>query len=394
MKPPTSPEPSGVLLIGNDFQSLGVIRALRHTGIPLFLVQHERGIAGTSRFVTRRRRNFRLISADDGADWLIRLAQEESLSGWTIFCVDDDTVEFLARNHTVLSQHFVVSVPPWQTTQTFFEKDRSSRLAASVGIDVPAEYPSDSLDELLAADIVYPVVLKPTFKKNYYGKTNDKALLAQDERTLIREYNSMNALIDSSQILVQDFLPGGPKNLYSFATIFDGENVVEGLSAHRLRQHPMDFGHATTFAISVDLPILEDLATRFLRALGYRGVAEVEFMYDERTATYKFIEMNGRFWGWHGLTFAAGLNFPRSLHQTLNGKPPERTPARIGATWVRTLTDTPTMMREILGGRMPLKMLAARCFTRAHDAVWTSNDPTPFLVECGIAPYLWWKKGF
>lgn len=384
----------GVLLIGADFQALGVVRALNEAGIPVFLLEQERGIAWASRYVSRRKSKCDLLTDPGSVDWLLELAKTEKMQGWPIFCVDDDTVEFLAKNHETLSTSFVLPVPKWTTTQKFFEKNQSSVVASECGIPVPIEYPSSSLEELLASEIQYPVILKPTFKKNYYSATNDKAIFVPDEATLIREFQAMNQLIDTNQILVQEFLTGGPRNLFSFATIFDGRNVVSGMTGHRIRQHPMDFGHATTFAISEDNPELEELATRFLRALNYRGVAEVEFMFDEQTGTYKFIEMNGRFWGWHGLTRAAGLNFPEALFKTMLGQDSPRVQPRIGATWVRMLTDTPTVLREVIRRRMSPSILVQTFFSKSHDAVWSWKDPIPFLVECAIAPYLLWKKGF
>lgn len=384
----------GVLLIGADFQSLGVIRALHEAGIEVLLVEHEAGIARSSRYLKRRHTKFDLLSDPDGVQWLIELANRESLRGWPIFCVDDDTVEFLAKNHAALSNYFALPVPAWNETQHFFEKDKSSLVARRCGVPVPREYDAAGVDELLRLEIEYPVILKPTFKKGYYSKTNEKAVYVADESALIDEYKAMNALIDESQILVQEFIPGGPRVLYSFAAIFDGKDVVQGLSGHRLRQHPMDFGHATTFAVCEDIPELEQLATRFLRELNYRGVAEVEFMFDERSQTYKFIEMNGRFWGWHGLAAAAGLNFPKALFHVLLDQPVQRTAPRIGAAWVRMLTDTPTILQQVLKGRMSPKTLFEMWFSDATDAVWSWKDPVPFIRECLIAPYLYWKKGF
>ena len=256
-------------------------------------------------------------------------------------------------------------------------------------------YRSDSIDDLLTQELVYPLVLKPTFKKDYYDKTNDKAVLIKDQSELIRQYEAMNRLIPSSQILVQEFLRGGPQNLYSFAAIFDGQDIVAGMSAIRLRQHPMDFGHATTYAEVREMPILEEQATKFLRALGgYRGVAEVEFMFDDRSGQYKFIEMNGRFWGWHALTMAAGLNYPHTFYRTLMNQKTQRLSPNLNAKWMRLLTDGPTVLREVFTGRMSIVTYLRSLSGRKGYAVWSWRDPMPFVVEVLLAPYLWWKKGF
>ena len=54
--------------------------------------------------------------------------------------------------------------------------------------------------------------------------------------------------------------------------------------ARRSRQHPPEFGRASTYVETVDLPELEEPPLRFLRAIGYYGLVEVEYKRDPRTA--------------------------------------------------------------------------------------------------------------
>lgn len=390
------PVAGGVVVIGNDFQALGILRALHEAGIETFLLAPEAGIARRSRFAKRSAKSFQFHQGPPGetAQYLQRLARREGLEGWAIFCVADETVEFLAKQHAELSESFLLPLPDWDKSQHFFHKDLSYLAAMECGLPVPKHYPFQTLEELLAQEPEYPLVLKPTFKKNYYEKTNDKAVLVENREQLTAEFEKMRELIPAEQILAQEFIPGGPKNLYSYATVFDGERVVCGLSANRLRQHPMDFGHATTYAEARDIPALEEAATKLLRRIRFRGVAEVEFMFDPRSKEYKFLEINGRFWGWHSLTFTAGLNVPRDLFLMLQGKAVPESEQRLDATWVRTLTDAPTVLREIIRGRMTLSDYLRTLKRRKACAVWSWKDPIPFLAELLIAPYLWWKKGF
>jgi D-aspartate ligase len=391
--PPNRLHP-GVLLIGSDFQALGVARALAAQKIPFALLETETGIARYSRSTTNRFVKHDLLTADDSIDFLLDLASSQSLEGWCVFCVNDETIEFLAKNHDALSTKFRLAVMPWDVTQRFYEKDQAGKAAEQAGIPIPRVYTSSTLEELLASEPQFPLVLKPTFKKNYYDKTNDKAILVRDRDELIAEFQSMNRLISTKQILAQEFLSGGTRNLFSFAGIFDGEEIVAGVVSHRIRQHPMDFGHATTFAELRNMPILEEQAIRFFKQIGYRGIAEVEFMLDERTGEYKFIEMNGRFWGWHMLAYHAGLNYPATLFRMLQGEKIERAAPSKDARWVRMLTDIPTILREVAGGRMPPTKLLQTIRYHRSDAVWSWSDPLPFVMEGLMAPYLWWKKGF
>jgi predicted ATP-grasp superfamily ATP-dependent carboligase len=204
----------------------------------------------------------------------------------------------------------------------------------------------------------------------------------------------MTQLIPASHIVVQEFLAGGPEHLYSYATVFDGERAVVGMAARRSRQHPMDFGHATTYAESIDNPEIAELATRILRAMNYRGVAEVEFMYDERSQSYKFLEINGRMWGWHSLATAAGVNIPYATYQLLTGVDVSPAEPRFGVKWIRLVTDTPTVLGEMLHGRMSLGQYARSFRGPMEDAVFSWKDPLPFFMEILMIPYLWWKKGF
>jgi D-aspartate ligase len=386
----------GVLLIGGDFQAVGVMRALAVEEIPCFLLAGEQGIAVHSRFARRQIRKYDLLDDLHAVAYLKQLAESEGLKGWVIFCVNDETIEFLAKNHAELSETFVLAVPPWEIAQRFYNKDQAYALAESCGIPIPRQYTADSLEGIFAANPDYPLVLKPTFKKNYYDKTKNKAILINDEADLRREYTAMSSLIPARQIVVQQMIEGGTRNLFSYAALFDGEQIVSGLAAARLRQHPMDFGHATTYAEYRENEELEQLATRFLRALNYKGVAEVEFMLDEESGQYKFIEMNGRFWGWHVLTQVAGLNFPADLYRLMLGQPVRwAKPTVLDAHWMRMITDVPTVLREVVRGRMSVRRdYWPTLASKKGFAVWSWSDPMPSLIEVAMAPYLWFKKGF
>jgi D-aspartate ligase len=387
---------SGVLLIGGDFQAVGVLRALAVENIPSFLLASERGIAVHSKHARRQSRKYDLLDDPQAVEYLIKLAETENLRGWVIFCVNDETIEFLAKNHARLSEYFVLAVPDWEVAQNFYEKDKAYALADSCGIPIPRQYPTDSLESIIQSKPDYPLVLKPAFKKNYYDKTKNKAILIRNEAELRHEYSAMLSLIPATQIVVQEMIEGGTRNLFSYAALFDGDKIVSGLAAARLRQHPMDFGHATTYAEHRENAQLEQLATRFLRALKYKGVAEVEFMLDEKTGQYKFIEMNGRFWGWHVLTQVAGLNFPADLYRLMVGQPVKfARPTVTNARWMRTITDLPTVIREVVKGRMSVRQdYWPTIRARKGFAVWSWADPLPSLVEIAMAPYLWFKKGF
>lgn len=88
----------------------------------------------------------------------------------------------------------------------------------------------------------------------------------------------------------------------------DGRSYVK-LTACRMRQHPIDFGNATTYAEVSDSPEPVVYAEKLLAAAGYSGLCEVEFKRDARDGTFKLLEVNPRTWKWHAIADKAGTPF-------------------------------------------------------------------------------------
>jgi D-aspartate ligase len=384
----------GVVVLGGDFQALGAIRGLAARGVPVFLADDELNIARFSRCLSGRQPIPDLRKERGFADRLIALAESEGLKGCMLLPNNDEFVMLLAKNRDFLSPYFLVPVPPWPVTKKYYYKDEAYGLAAKIGIPIPRKYGGRTAEEILVQDPVFPLVLKPRAKEHYYPLARKKAVRANDAGELRAEFKAMASLIDPTEIIVQEFIPGGGKNLYSYAALFDGQKIVAGMGANRLRQHPREFGHATTFAVSVDIPELRDLSERLLHEIGFFGLAEVEFMKDDRDGLFKFIEINGRIWGWHTLAKAAGVDLPWLLYQQVTGQPIDPAEAKSGVKWVRLITDVPTCVNDILAGHMTFGDYCRSMSGPKEYAVLSRRDTRPFILEFLMIPYLWKKRGF
>lgn len=384
----------GAVVLGGDFQGLGVIRSLAEHGVPVFLIDHEWGVARYSRYVKKMRYRPDLLKEEVFVQFLLKTGQEEGLEGWVLYPNNDEEVKLLSKYREELGRFYRVPVPPWDVVKQFYIKNLVTAVAERVGIPTPKEYKGLDLDEILSLDPPYPLVLKPVNKEKYYPLTRKKAIRVDNETQFKNEYQAMSALIPPEEIIVQEFVVGGTQNLFSFATLFDGKRSLAGLSAVRLRQHPMDFGKATTYAVSRHMPELEEMATRILGEIGFYGIAEVEFMKDDKDGLFKFLEINGRPWGWHTLLRAAGLNLPYLLYLKETGQEVPLLEGREGVKWVRLITDLPTVFKEITGGRMSIRDYLSSMRGKKHFAVLSAKDPLPFFAEFLLIPYLWRKRGF
>ena len=384
----------GAVVTGGDFQGLGVLRTLAEKDIPIILLDSDHSISRYSRVKKKFIKSPSPADAESYRDFLIDLAKRENINGWVIFPNSDEAVYVLSRYKDILEKYYRVPTPCWGVIKNVYIKKETYQVAEKNGIPIPKMYNTDSLDQLMESDLQYPLVIKPSIRDHFYNKTKIKAFRINNREELIKTYQRVRDVINPEEILVQDFIPGGPKNLYSFCPFFKNGKVVTGVAGRRARQHPMDFGHASTYVELVDIPELRSLAEKFLGLIDFYGIGEVEFMQDPRDKRYKLIEVNPRVWGWHTLAIAAGINLPYLLYQDMIGEKIEVPTSCKQVKWVRLTTDIPTVFLEIVKGKMKIRDYLSSMKGDKTDAVLSLEDPLPFLAEIALIPYLWVKRGF
>lgn len=384
----------GAIIIGGDFQGLGILRSLSREAIPTCILDNEISI---SRFSRHKERFFTCPSVKNEEiflSFLEDLVKKEGLEGWVVYPTNDETVYLLSKYKDVLEKYLCIPTPTWEVTKHLYDKRLTHELADRLGISIPKTWYPDSLEDVLRLEIAFPVIIKPTIKDHFYAETKSKAILANNKEELVDAYKKANSIIDSSEITIQDVIPGGPDNLFSFCSLLKGGRVLAKLVARRARQHPMDFGHASTFVETVDIPEVEVIGTKLLKAIDYYGLSEVEFKRDPRDGKFKLLEVNARTWGWHSIGLKAGVDFPYLLYKDLVGETVMANGFKKGVKWVRSVTDTPTVAKEILKGTMTVTDYFRSLSGEKEFAVFSWQDPMPFIVELALLPYFWKKRGF
>jgi D-aspartate ligase len=384
----------GAVIIGGTFQALGIIRSLARHDVPVCLLDSEFCIARYSRYL---KHFFRCPSIHLEArflEFLKDLAIRQNLAGWVIYPDNDEVVSFLAKHKKQLEGQFLIPTPEWNITRWAGEKKLTYRLAEKIGIPVPRTIYPREIKEIQESKLNFPVIIKPSVKEPFYSLTKKKAIRVGDYDELQQEFYLVKSKCPQAEIMVQELIPGAPQNLYSVGSFFKSNEMLGRVVAHRTRQHPMDFGHATTYACTVDIPELEETARQFLQAMGYYGLSEIEFMLDPRDGKYKLIEMNARTWGWHTLAINAGVDLPYLLFQDMLGQKTAPVKPSRTAKWIHLVTDFPTVLLEIGKGRMTLADYFKSLMGLQRDAVFSARDPLPFIMELLMAPYLRARRGF
>jgi D-aspartate ligase len=238
------------------------------------------------------------------------------------------------------------------------------------------------------------VVIKPSIKEHFVYATSVKAWRADNRSQLKELFNRALRFMSIDELLIQDLIPGDGGNQFSYCSFFKQGQAILSLVACRRRQHPIEFGRSSTYVESIELPLLEEYSQRFLRAVDYYGLVELEYKYDLQTGQYYLLDVNGRTWGYHTIGRRAGVDFPYLLFLDQLNRPIEQSRGKVGIRWIRLITDLPTGLVSILQGKQHTDAYIRSLRDFHEEAVFSRDDPMPGLAEIALIPYLVIKRGF
>jgi D-aspartate ligase len=383
----------GGLVIGGDYQGLGIARSLGRQGVPVCVLDDERSIAGVSRFVRRSLRVKDLRGPEQTVDALVDACERMGLHGWVLYPTREETVAAVAANRDRLSELFRVPTPGWSSVRPAWDKRETYQLADRLRVATPRTWSPRTERDLDLIDTDAPVVVKPAIKEHFIYATGAKAWRADSRAELMASYRRAAAIVDDGEVLVQEMIPGGGECQLAYCAFFKDGEAVASMTVRRRRQHPSDFGRASTFVETIDLPELEEPSLRFLRAIDYYGLVELEYKQDPRDGRYKLLDVNARTWGYHTLGSVAGVDFPYLLFRDQLGLPVEPIRARPGLRWIRWATDVPNAARDIRAGAVRAGDYLRSLRGVDAEAVFSLRDPLPALYEIALLPYLAMKRG-
>jgi predicted ATP-grasp superfamily ATP-dependent carboligase len=295
----------------------------------------------------------------------------------------DASILALAPRRADLEAVADVLLPPPEALRRALDKGETLAAARTANVSVP-----DTLEIRSAADLGRetpepPLVIKPLASRWVLpggGADGAGPAFARDRG---RAKSLAEALLarGAPGVLVQRWVPGTGRGV---GLLVRGGKTAAVFVHRRLREvHPA--GGPSSAAISMDPdPALVGPAEALLRALGYEGLAMVEFR-REGDGTPVLMEVNPRPWGTLGLAVDAGVDFPRLLVEGHAGPPPSYRSGvrrcwfagdvrRLAAAWRGPPQDFP--------GPFPSFGSAfADLFDFSEDFVFRLEDPLPFLAE-------------
>ncbi len=390
--PPVQPakrrEGVGAVVIGGDHPGLAIARSLGRRGIPVYVIDDQYSISKFSRYATRVVRAPDLRDPQETVDSVMEIGHRYDLKDWVLFPTRDETVMAFSVHRERLAAFFRVTTPEWESTRHVWDKNNTYKLAEKLGIPTPQTWNVRGREELPSLYHRLPLAIKPAIKENFFYATGAKAWRAETPEQLNTLFDAALHNINLSEILIQEIVPGDGNCQFSYCAFFRDGSAHSALTAKRLRQHPREFGRAASYVETAELQEIEELSQRFLRALNFYGLVEVEFKQDPRDGRYKLLDVNARAWGFHGLGQVAGVDFPYLLFADQLGLPVESCRGRTGVGWMRLLTDVPTSLAEMFRGYLSLSSYVQSIRRTKTESVFSWEDPLPSLAEFALLPYI------
>jgi len=381
-----------VFILGNHIQALGIARQVKNYGLESYLFISDN--ASITRFSNCIKKT---ILFKDNIDLKEKITFYKKMQKKIILVpTNDSMVKFLRDNYYMLENDFYLAIPPPNIVDIFYDKKNSYQFCSLNNIPHPKSfYPNSITDAIkISEEVDFPVIIKPSVMFTFHKLFGVKAYKCLNPQELIDKIKYISNKIPINEIIIQEFIEGGPQNLFSYGTFAVEGNPIAAIMANRIRQNPMDFGNSTTYAVTCNVSQIRLLAEKILKLTNYTGLAEIEFMYDKKSDQYKFLEINPRTWKWHTISNKLGFSFICKMIEWINNED-KSTIINFSdkVAWVERLTDFSIIIKELFHGKNILKnsINSYKKIPKVY-AVWDKNDPLPFIMYILLSPILYFKR--
>ena len=363
-------EPVAVVL-GANLNGLGMIRNFGRRGIRTVTVDHYHYMIG---FFSKYSHE-RVCSKSRLAEALHAIGAQYRHA--ILFPAGDEFLELIIRHRDSLADYYCLPLPDNYLLKNILDKGAFYDLAGQLNVDIPKTWGCDEGENLEA--IEFPCILKPAYGhvfRKYFP--NRKVFVVREMSDLKKSLAYFSGM--GLKMIVQEIIPGKDENQVSVAVYMDRNSVpLTTFVSRKVRQNPIGYG-VGTYVEPYREDYIENEAKRILSRIGYKGIAEVEFRYDERDKRYKLIEINPRPWVQNELSSVMGRDVIFSAYCDLAGKAPYQAETKEQKTvWVFMVRDLSSALTYIRNGQMTFRELIKSYRLKKIEATWSLADPFPLL---------------
>lgn len=310
-----------VIIIGGGNSSLSIARSLAGQGVKVYALCGPTDPVGYYRFCERIPVRYETNITETWAQYLIG-RESDHLFGSVLLAVSDTGIEIIANHREILSSKFRLDISDCEAQLAMLDKLATYNLAIKAGVYTPRFWSVHAREYLfnVREELVFPLLVKPR-KSHLFSAAFPEAkyFLANDFSHLIRLYEKVTqAGID---VILVEFIPGPDDRLCSYYTyIAENGEAAFHFTKRIIRRYPINMGPGS-YHVTDWNPEVMQLALKFIKAVGLRGLANVEFKRDERDGCLKLIECNARFTEANVLLIESGFDLALFIYYRLVGMP-------------------------------------------------------------------------
>jgi predicted ATP-grasp superfamily ATP-dependent carboligase len=293
----------------------------------------------------------------------------------------DRAAMFVADHAAVLKEWFLFPAQTGALVHSLYSKKEMYHLARKLRVPTPRTFcpqtRADLLEYLESVDL--PIMIKGI--DGQHAKNSRKPNLIIRARRELPEVYDLIRDAPVRRLIVQEYIPGGKDTVWLFNGYFNERaEYLVGFTGRRLRQCPVYTG-VTSLGICQKNEIVEQTVKKFMKALGYRGILDIEFCYDARDGQYKVLDVNPRIGAEFRLFVSAeGMDVARALYLDLTGQPVTPALAPEGRKWMVEDFDLVSSFRYHRDGKLTVWEWLRSLGGIQESALLALDDPLPMLL--------------
>ena len=328
------------VIVGADFCGYAYIRCFWEAyGVkPIMLAAFDIKSVARSRFV-----DYRVIDGIDKDNAIFintvtDLGKKLIEQGKVPFLVGcgDFYARIISENKQELENYFYVPYIDFDLLDNITQKENFYKICDEIGIPYPKTVFLDCNDKDAKVDdggFGYPLIAKPSNSAAYHYAeipNKKKVFFIQDKEELEEVFTNLKNSSYDRSLIVQEFVPGDDtqERILSICTDKDIDPVFMIGGRVMLEDHsPTAIGNPAVIIPETTQQVLDD-ALKFMRHVGFHGMANFDVKYDARTGQFLFFEINTRPGRSSFFVWQAGVNFAKvQVDDCILGKKVAQLPA-------------------------------------------------------------------
>lgn len=310
-----------------------------------------------------------------------------------LFYGDDHSLMLISTFRARLESFYRFSMPDAEVVEALVDKVLFTRLARSKDLPIPETLLSEEAENIqdILGRLRFPCVLKPAVRRGWFrsgligelGGKPQKVIFIQNRSELEHLYPKMQAY--DPHFLVQEAVPGGDDEIYSYHAYFDGDAQPLGyFIGRKIRTYPSGSG-VSTYLRLVKEETVRRLGLEIGQKLRLKGVVKMDFKRDARSNRFYLLEINPRYNLWNYLGAAAGVNLPYLAYEDCMGGDGIGAGAnnayRTDIRWLSFKEDVKAFLDSRSDNKMSFWEWILSYRKRKVYNVFAWNDPYPWVVS-------------